>query len=64
MLPRTLLIGRVGQGSEKDHRNAGRPGLGAQLAQHLEAVHPGHHHIEQDQTWLRLQPGQAQRPHP
>ena len=38
---------RVARG-EEDHRHA--VGAGAQLAQHLEAVHVGQHDVEQDQV--------------
>jgi hypothetical protein len=47
------LVAVVVHGSDEDDRRALQPGHAAQAAQHFESVHVGHHHVQQDQVWIR-----------
>jgi hypothetical protein len=58
--PALFLLGGVERG-DADHRDVARQRIGAQAAHHLEAVHAGHHQVEQDQIGLRLQRSQLER---
>ncbi len=54
-----LLVG-IGQRREKDHRNGARERVGAQLIEHVVAVHARHHDVEQNQVGSGCLSGDAQ----
>ncbi|MCY1427443.1 hypothetical protein D9M71_432890 [compost metagenome] len=49
-----LRIRDLCQTGQEDHRDVLRAWIGLELAADFVAVHPGHHHIEQDQIGRRL----------
>ena len=49
-----LFVAHVVLRSQEDDRDVERPQIGLEAAADVVAVHVGHHHVEQDQAWLRL----------
>ena len=59
-LKTALFVVDPGERRQENHRNVASVRIVAQTGKHRVPVHPGHHHVEQDQFRLRKAEGDAQ----
>ena len=55
------FLGRTGLCGDENHRNIGRDGVALQAPKHLQAIHTGHDHIQQNQVGQRAAIAKFQR---